>query len=48
MRENGADVCVVVAAAVTLLEAIDAADQLAKAGKHICIIDPFTIKPIGI
>lgn len=35
-----------VGAGVTLLEAITAADVLAKEGINIRVIDPFTLKPI--
>ena len=36
----------VIGAGVTLQEATSAADQLAKEGIHIRVVDPFTIKPI--
>ena len=38
----------VVAAGVTLYEALKAADMLASKGVNIRVIDPFTIKPIDI
>merc|ERR1711972_582628 len=38
----------VVAAGVTLYEALKAADVLASKGVNIRVIDPFTIKPIDI
>ena len=36
----------IVAACVTLVEAMKAADELAKSGTNVRIIDPFTIKPL--
>ena len=36
----------VVGAGVTLIEAIKAADELAKEKIHIRVMDPFTLKPI--
>lgn len=36
----------VIGACVTLVEALKAADKLAEEGVNICVIDPFTIKPI--
>lgn len=40
------DKVLVIGAGVTLTEAMKAADQLQQSGIHICIIDPFTIKPL--
>jgi len=36
----------VIGAGVTLIEAVKAADELAKEGTHIRVMDPFTLKPI--
>ncbi len=36
----------VVAAGVTLAEALTAADYMAKQGIHVRVLDPFTIKPL--
>ena len=36
----------VIGAGVTLLEALSAADTLASEGVKVCVLDPFTIKPI--
>jgi transketolase len=47
VRGGGADdVATVVAAGITLHEAIKAADELAKAGTKIRVIDAYTVKPI--
>ena len=36
----------VIGAGVTLIEAVKAADELAKESTHIRVMDPFTLKPI--
>lgn len=36
----------VIGAGVTLIEAVKAADELAKESSHIRVMDPFTLKPI--
>ena len=36
----------VIGAGVTLIEAVKAADELAKDSSHIRVMDPFTLKPI--
>lgn len=36
----------VIGAGVTLIEALKAADELAKESTHIRVMDPFTLKPI--
>lgn len=36
----------VIGAGVTLIEAVKAADELAKENSHIRVMDPFTLKPI--
>ncbi|XP_078270777.1 transketolase-like [Rhinoraja longicauda] len=46
LRKNDKDVLTVVAAGVTMREALAAAAQLAEEGIYIRVIDPFTIKPI--
>src|SRR5439155_22983704 len=47
VRGGGTDDAVtVVAAGITLHEAIKAADELAKAGTKIRVIDAYTVKPI--
>uniref|UniRef100_A0A8D0CFN0 transketolase n=1 Tax=Salvator merianae TaxID=96440 RepID=A0A8D0CFN0_SALMN len=46
VRKSDADRVVVIGAGVTLHEALTAADELAKQGIHIRVIDPFTIKPL--
>ena len=46
VRQSDSDKVTVIGACVTLVEALKAADELAKAGVNIRIIDPFTIKPI--
>ncbi|XP_050784097.1 transketolase-like protein 1 [Gopherus flavomarginatus] len=45
VRKSDADRVTVIGAGVTLHEALAAADELAKQGTHIRVIDPFTIKP---
>ncbi|EGI66180.1 PREDICTED: transketolase-like protein 2 isoform X1 [Acromyrmex echinatior] len=46
IKSSAKDQVLVIGAGVTLHEAIKAADELAKAGINIRVIDPFTIKPI--
>lgn len=46
VKSSPKDQVLVIGAGVTLHEAIKAADELAKAGVNIRVIDPFTIKPI--
>uniref|UniRef100_A0A8C3SJL4 transketolase n=1 Tax=Chelydra serpentina TaxID=8475 RepID=A0A8C3SJL4_CHESE len=46
VRKSNADRVTVIGAGVTLHEALAAADELAKQGTHIRVIDPFTIKPL--
>ena len=48
LRKSDADQVLVVAAGVTLHEALKAADTLAEAGVHVRVMDPFTIKPLDI
>jgi transketolase len=46
VRSNDADKVLLIGSGVTLHEAVKAADELAKAGIHARVIDPFTIKPL--
>ncbi|XP_069842188.1 transketolase-like protein 1 [Dendropsophus ebraccatus] len=46
VRQSDADRVTVIGAGVTLHEALAAADELAKQGINIRVIDPFTIKPL--
>ena len=46
VRQSEGDQVLVVAAGVTLYEALKAADTLASAGVKIRVMDPFTIKPL--
>ncbi|XP_018306431.1 transketolase-like protein 2 isoform X2 [Mycetomoellerius zeteki] len=46
IKSSAKDQVLVIGAGVTLHEAIKAADELAKVGINIRVIDPFTIKPI--
>jgi len=46
VRRSDADQVLVVAAGVTLVEAVKAADTLAAKGINIRVMDPFTIKPL--
>ncbi|XP_060108549.1 transketolase-like protein 1 [Heteronotia binoei] len=46
VRKSDSDKVTVIGAGVTLHEALTAADELAKQGIHVRVIDPFTIKPL--
>lgn len=46
VRSSDKDKVLIIGAAVTLVEALAAADELAKVGINARVIDPFTIKPI--
>uniref|UniRef100_A0A8C5BQP4 Transketolase n=1 Tax=Gadus morhua TaxID=8049 RepID=A0A8C5BQP4_GADMO len=46
VRQSDDDQVTVIGAGVTLHEALEAADILAKEGKNIRVVDPFTIKPL--
>lgn len=46
IKSSAKDQALVIGAGVTLHEAIKAADELAKAGVNVRVMDPFTIKPI--
>jgi len=48
LRKSDNDQVLVVAAGVTLAEAIKAADKLKEAGVNVRVMDPFTIKPLDI
>jgi len=40
------DKALIIGAGITLTEALKAADHLQQSGVHVCVIDPFTIKPL--
>eukprot|EP00914_Ancora_sagittata_P008245 GHVO01016187.1.p1 GENE.GHVO01016187.1~~GHVO01016187.1.p1 ORF type:complete len:363 (-),score=48.33 GHVO01016187.1:20-1108(-) len=46
VRQSDRDQVTVIGCAITMREALTAADQLAESGINIRVIDPFTIKPI--
>jgi transketolase len=46
LRESGQDVATVVGAGVTVFEALNAHDELAKSGVHIRVIDLYSIQPL--
>ncbi|XP_046429487.1 transketolase-like protein 2 isoform X2 [Neodiprion fabricii] len=46
IKTSNKDQVLIIGAAVTLVEAILAADELAKSGINVRVMDPFTIKPI--
>ncbi|XP_030049968.1 transketolase-like protein 1 [Microcaecilia unicolor] len=46
VRQSDSDRVTVIGAGITLHEALVAADELAKQGTNICVVDPFTIKPL--
>ena len=46
VRQSASDSALVIGCCVTLYEAFKAADELAKEGINIRVMDPFTIKPI--
>ena len=46
LRSSGGDKALVIGAAITLREALSAADQLAGEGINVRLMDLFTIKPI--
>merc|ERR1711935_554527 len=46
VRKSASDQVLVIAAGITLVEAVKAADQLAAKGVNIRVMDPFTIKPL--
>ncbi|XP_046483385.1 transketolase-like protein 2 isoform X2 [Neodiprion pinetum] len=46
IKTSSKDQVLIIGAAVTLVEAILAADELAKSGINVRVMDPFTIKPI--
>merc|ERR1711874_85865 len=48
VRKSDSDQVLVVAAGVTLHEALKAADTLAEKGINIRVMDPFTIKPLDV
>ncbi|KAK7102916.1 hypothetical protein V1264_021071 [Littorina saxatilis] len=46
VRQSDSDKVTIIGSCVTLVEAVKAAEELAKSGVNVRIIDPFTIKPI--
>ncbi|XP_015233882.1 transketolase-like protein 2 [Cyprinodon tularosa] len=46
LHQSDNDVATVIGAGVTLHEALAAYDTLKSEGKNICVIDPFTVKPL--
>ncbi|XP_065583681.1 transketolase-like protein 2 [Artemia franciscana] len=46
VRENPGDKVVLIGAGITMHEGLKAADTMATNGIHVCVIDPFTIKPL--
>ncbi|XP_046745472.1 transketolase-like protein 2 isoform X1 [Diprion similis] len=46
IKSSSKDQVLIIGAAVTLVEALAAADELAKSGINVRVMDPFTIKPI--
>lgn len=46
LRSHADDKALLIGAGITLHEALKAADELAKIGVHVRVIDPFTIKPL--
>jgi len=48
VRRSKEDKVLVVAAGITMSEALKAADQLAAAGTSVRVMDPFTVKPIDV
>merc|ERR1712111_221331 len=46
VRKSDKDVVLVIAAGITMDQAVDAAAQLAEEGVNIRVMDPFTIKPL--
>ncbi len=47
LRQNAGDKVTIVAAGVTLFEALKAADQLKSEGINVTVIDAYSIKPLG-
>jgi transketolase len=47
LRQNSGDKVTIVAAGVTLFEALKAADQLKSEGVNVTVIDAYSIKPLG-
>lgn len=48
LRESGRDLCTLVAAGITLHEALAAADTLAKGGVAVRVIDAYSVKPLDV
>jgi transketolase len=48
LRQSGADVATVIAAGVTVFQALEAADRLARDGLAIRVIDAYSVQPIDV
>ncbi|ESO84364.1 hypothetical protein LOTGIDRAFT_132348, partial [Lottia gigantea] len=48
LRKTDSDQVTIIGACVTIVEALKAADELAKSGVNVRVIDPFTIKPLDV
>jgi len=48
VKQSKTDKVLVVGAGITLMEAVKAAETLAQGGIHVCVMDPFTIKPLDV
>ena len=46
VKKSAGDKVLVIGAGVTLTEALNAAEKLAKEGINIRVLDPFTVKPL--
>jgi len=46
VMQSANDKALIVGAGITLTEALKAADHLQQSGVHVCVVDPFTIKPL--
>jgi transketolase len=46
VKESNSDQVLLIGAGITLYEALNAAEQLAKSGVNVRVMDPFTIKPL--
>jgi len=46
VMQSANDKALVIGAGITLTEALKAADHLQQTGVHVCVVDPFTIKPL--
>lgn len=46
MKKSDNDKVLIIGAAITLVHAMEAAEELAKSGINARVLDPFTIKPL--